>query len=919
MPKPSTAVARHRAAKLVETLESRVLMATVPAGFADATYVAGISSATSMAFAPDGRLFVTQQGGQMRVITRNAAGAGTLLATPFLSVSTDSSGERGLLGVALSPDFPATGHVFVYYTVPQTTRFNRISRFTAADADGNPDNGIQPGNVAIAGSEVVLMNLDPLSGATNHNGGAMHFGPDGKLYVAVGDNANSSHPQSFANRHGKMLRINPDGSIPADNPFLASTTGGNRAIWAMGLRNPYTFAFQPTTGRMFINDVGDNGPDDQKWEEINEGAPGRNYGWPNTGDGYFDPTAFPQFTNPLHAYNHTTGGRAITGGVFYNPPVQNFPSAHLGDYFFSDYVGGFIRKLEAPLTGQRLPSGPFATGASNPVDLDVGPEGHLYYLARGSGTVGRIRYTASLAPSIGTQPANRTASEGQSATFTVSASGDAPLGYQWQRAAAGGAFADIPGARSVSYTTPAAAPADDGARFRVVVTNPHGSATSNEATLTVTANQPPAPVIATPLEGSTFAAGELITFAGSATDAEDGALPASKLRWEILYYTSTANGTGGVRRPFSSATGVAGGEFRPADTGPYSNADVFYRIELSAEDAQGLTTTVVRDIQPRTSGVTIAANVPGLTLNLDGQPQAAPYSFVGVEGFKRQLEAPATQTVNGTTYEFVSWSQGGARSQEIVTPADDATYTATYRQVVPTVVGRHVFYNNSAFDGRDRAATPADDAAVAPDKVALLPGQKATFSNVTSYSRGINGVMVDVRHLPPAATVTEANFRFAVGKGDDAWADSVGEASVSLRRGAGVGGSDRISITFPDARILNRWLRVTFTPASPIAAAGPVNQDVFYFGNLRGDTGDTSKTSADRLAVTATDHFNTRRAMYRRAATITNRYDFDRDGRVNVVDFSIVGRSRFQSLPLITAAPPPMAAQSVREDTLRLT
>ena len=901
-----------------EPLERRTLFAVVPAGFADSPYASTLSNPTSMAFAPDGRLLITQQGGQMRVVTRNAQGVGTLLTAPFLTVSTDPAGERGLLGVALDPAFQTNGHVYVYYTVNSSPRFNRISRFTAADADGNPGNGLQPGNVVAAGSELVLMNLDPLSSATNHNGGAMHFGPDGKLYVAVGDNANSAHSQSFANRHGKMLRINPDGTIPADNPFFTQTTGINRSIWARGFRNPFTFAFQPGTGRMFINDVGDNGPDDQKWEEINEGGAGRNYGWPNTGDGYFDPAAFPQFTNPLHAYNHTTGGRAITGGVFYDPPVQNFPSAHLGDYFFSDYSGGFIRKLEAPATGSRLNSVGFGTGASQPVDLDVGPDGHLYYLARGGGgSVGRIRYTASLAPSIGGQPANRTVTAGATATFGVSASGDAPLGYQWQRNnGPGGAFQDIAGATAATYVTPATTVADDGARFRVVVTNVHGTATSNEATLTVVANRPPAPAIFIFPSDGTFAAGEEILFEGTATDPEDGTLPASAYRWEILYYTSTANGTGGVRRPYLEFVDTTAEVFTIADTGPYTNADVFYRIELTVEDSQGLTTTVVRDIQPRTSTVTLGTNVPGLTLNLDGQPQAAPYTFVGVEGFRRVLEAPATQAANGTTYEFVSWSDGLARSHEITTPVADTTYTAVYRAVdLPVaVVGRHVFYNHSAHDGRDPAATAADDGAVAPNKSALLPGQPASFSNVTSYSRGINGVMVDVENLPDAATVTAANFGFALGRGDGAWADGPAPAAVTLRRGAGVGGSDRVTLTWADGQIVNRWLRVTFTPGA--GSATPINSDVFYFGNLRGETGDPTK-GATAVAVTTTDVLRTRQAMHR-PAPLNSAFDHNRDGRVNVLDLALSRLSRGQRLTLFNAPPPPLApATNANDNVLR--
>ena len=213
-----------------------------------------------MQFAPDGRLFICQQTGQLRVFKN-----GVLLTAPFVSLSVDSGGERGLLGVAFDPDFATNQFVYVYYTVPGSPAHNRVSRFTAN------------GDVAAAGSELVILELNNLSGATNHNGGALHFGPDGRLYIAVGENANGNHAQSMANLLGKMLRINRDGTIPADNPFFGTATGQNRAIWALGLRNPFTFAFQPGTGRMFINDVGQNA-----WEEINDGIAGSNYGWPTT-------------------------------------------------------------------------------------------------------------------------------------------------------------------------------------------------------------------------------------------------------------------------------------------------------------------------------------------------------------------------------------------------------------------------------------------------------------------------------------------------------------------------------------------------------------------------------------------------------------------------------------------------------------
>ena len=362
---------------MIEGLESRVLLATVPAGFADTNnWVGGLGSiGTAMAFAPDGRLFVCQQDGRLRVVKTTPQATGQLLSTPFLTRSVDSSGERGLLGIAFDPGFLSNGYVYIYYTVPGTGVHNRVSRVRAADADPDP-NVYLPGDTEEAGSEVALMDLNPLSSATNHNGGAIHFGLDGKLYIAVGENANPSNAQTLNNRLGKVLRINSDGSIPTDNPFYNTATGVNRVIWSMGLRNPFTFAFQPGSGRMFINDVGQS-----SWEEIDDGRAGANYGWPTT-EGKFNAAQYPNFTNPLYAYDHSGGANAITGGAFYNPPTaqQNFPSSYLGDYFFADNGAGWIHML-SPGGATPTVSG-FATGINGPVDLKVGPDGALYYLAR---------------------------------------------------------------------------------------------------------------------------------------------------------------------------------------------------------------------------------------------------------------------------------------------------------------------------------------------------------------------------------------------------------------------------------------------------------------------------------------------------------------------------------------------------------
>jgi len=371
---------------------------TLPSGFAQTRFAEGLTAPTAMDFAPDGRLFVAEQGGTMQVVDTD----GTLQDPPFLDISSkvNAAGERGLLGVAFDPDFDPTfattdnNYVYVYYTTVDTSVHNRVSRFPATE-DSN-------GNLVAGTEEPPIFELPPLS-ATNHNGGAIHFGADGKLYVAVGENARPSAAQSLSTTLGKMLRINKDGTIPTDNPFNAYTTGNNQAIWAAGLRNPYSFDVQPGTGRIFINDVGQ-----QTFEEINEGKAGANYGWPvNEGPiRYQAPKkkkkghhkkkrrhkrpAAPFYNSPLYSYPHTAGNCAITGGAFYNPQTNQFPTDYIGDYFFADFCGGWIVRYD-PATGQVAA---FKSGSGEfPVDLKVGSEGDLFFLARATGSVEKIAYT----------------------------------------------------------------------------------------------------------------------------------------------------------------------------------------------------------------------------------------------------------------------------------------------------------------------------------------------------------------------------------------------------------------------------------------------------------------------------------------------------------------------------------------------
>jgi glucose/arabinose dehydrogenase len=609
--------------------------ATLPSGFVETIVASGIASPTAMAIAPDGRIFVCSQTGALRVIKN-----GVLLATPFVTLSVDSTGERGLLGIAFDPGFNLNRFIYLYYTVPGTPAHNRVIRVTAN------------GDVVLPGSDVVILELNSLSTALVHNGGALHFGPDRNLYIAVGDNAKGTNAQNLSILFGKILRLNSDGTIPPDNPFAQSTTA-RREIWALGLRNPFTFAFRGTTSFMYINDVGLS-----TWEEINLGQAGANYGWPAT-EG---PTTNPAYKSPSYYYGHSDGC-AITGGAFYSPTTPNFPSFYVGKYFFGDYCSGFIRVLD-PATAQATD---FITGASEPVDIQVGADGSLYYLARGTDSVMQVRYTTNVSPVITAQPASKMVSVGYPATFSATASGSSPLSYQWMRNGV-----DISGATARKYTIASTSLLDNGAQFRLRVSNPSGSTLSNVATLSVTSNEPPVGQILTPAQGKTYFGGMVVKYSGSASDFEDGDLPASAFTWQVDFHHDTHF------HPFIAATtGSKTGTFTIPTRGEVS-ANVYYRIMLKVRDSMGLTQTVTRDILPRKVDMTFATLPAGLQIALDGQNRVTPFTVTGVVGIIRAIAAPSPQTANGLSYVFQSWSDGGAKSHEISTPAVNSTYTANF-------------------------------------------------------------------------------------------------------------------------------------------------------------------------------------------------------------------------------------------------
>jgi len=630
-----------------ESLESRQMLANVSSGFADSTFITGLDKPTQMAWTPDGRLLVAQQGGNLRLVKN-----GQLLSSNVLALTVSKAAERGFSGVVADPSFADNGYIYVYYSrfTPGTSvANNRVSRFT------------MNGDVAALSTERVLMDLDPLI-SSYHMGGGMHFGSDSKLYISTGENARGTPAQRLDNVLGKILRINKDGTIPTDNPFYGSTTGNNRAIFSLGLRNPFTFAIQPGTQTLFINDVGENA-----WEEVNKGGARSNFGWPNT-EG---PTTNPAFTSPVYAFNHSDGGHAVIGADFY-PDSGPFPSQFRGKYIFGDHVKGWIRAMD-PASTQIV--GEISRGGIEAMtDIDIGPDGALYYLERfyqSPGRIGRITATGTQtnSPVIQNSPENKTVNVGDSAIFSVIANGQSPLSYQWQRNRV-----DIPGANGPTYGIGSTTLDDNGDKFRAIVSNAAGSATSAEATLTV--NQPtnaPTPVINQPAAVETYQAGDTITFSGGATDLQDGTLGNSALTWTVDFHHDTHT------HPFLSASsGVGGGTFTIPTDGEVA-ADTWFRIYLAATDSDGNTTTTFREVFPQKTTVTLASNVSGLTINLDNQPRTTPFSYQGVENFPRAISAPISQVKNGITYTFTGWSDGVTSATRIVlTPRDTTTYTANF-------------------------------------------------------------------------------------------------------------------------------------------------------------------------------------------------------------------------------------------------
>lgn len=616
---------------------------SLPANFQRVQVVNGINGGTAMAFLPDGRILVCQQAGQLRVIKN-----GSLLSTPAITLSVSTSGERGLIGIAVDPNFSTNRYIYLYYTSTSGPH-NRVSRFTMTGD--------------VAGAETALLDL-PTSSAIYHNGGGLSFGNDGKLYISVGDDKTGDNAKNLDNYKGKLLRINTDGSVPSGNPF--SGGAARSRVWAYGLRNPFTNSIDPVTGKIFINDVGES-----TWEEINDASVGgRHFGWPDK-EGTCT-SGCTGLTNPIYRYSTNRNasppdgqGCAINGGTFFNGAISNYPATYNGKYFFLDYCGGWINYIN-PTSPTRTA---FATGLGDGlVYIKQGNDGNLYFLSRDNSALYRIIYTGTQAPVITTQPQSLSVPQGQTATFSIVATANPAPTYQWRKNAV-----NISGATAASYSIANVQPADSGL-YSVVVTNTAGSVTSSNARLTITRpNTLPVATITAPANNSRFRAGDTVLFAGTGTDAEDGTLPANAFHWWVDFHHANHIHPGPQLRD-----SVKNGAFVISDGG-HTETDIWYRILLSVKDSRGDVDTTYVEMFPVTSNIRLNTQPAGLQIRLNNIPFTTPYSSATLSGMVRPMDAPSPQTLNGVTYIFDRWAHGGARAQTIRITDNDTTFTAIFK------------------------------------------------------------------------------------------------------------------------------------------------------------------------------------------------------------------------------------------------
>ena len=705
-----------------------VRAADLPQGFQETIVLSGLNNPTAVQFASDGRVFVAEKRGVIKVFD----GLGDTSPITFVDLRTEvyNFWDRGLLGLALHPNFPTTPYVYALYT-RDALPGGAAPRWGTANTDSDPcptppgataDGCVVTGRLTrlTASGDVATETLplitDWCQQYPSHSVGDLAFGADGSLYVSGGDGASfnftdwgqdgspinpcgdppggsgasltpptaeggalrsqdlrtAADPTTL---DGSILRVDPlTGTALASNPLFASPDANARRIVASGLRNPFRITVRPGTNELWAGDVGWS-----TWEEINRVANPTagvvNFGWPcyeGVGtQGSYDSAnlnlcealyAEGSATPPYFAYRHgqpvsneacaTGNGSSTAGLTFYQTANGSYPAEYDGALFFADYSRKCIWVMFSGANGLPDPATrtTFRNNAANPVQLKIGPGGDLYYVDFTGGTIRRISYTPTNQSPVANIVANPTEglaplSVSFDGTGSTDADGD-PLTYRW----------DLDGDGALDDST-AAAPSHTysavGTYNVTLEVNDGRGGTATDAVTIQAGGTSPTPTISTPTAGTTWAVGQTIGFSGSASDFQDGTLPASALTWELILHHCPGDASSCHEHPIQSWVGIASGSF----VAPDHDYPASLELRLTAEDSDGLKATVSRDLQPRTAVLTFATKPAGLSLVVGGaEARQAPFSITAIVGSRITISAPLTQTLSGTTYTFRSLS-----------------------------------------------------------------------------------------------------------------------------------------------------------------------------------------------------------------------------------------------------------------------
>jgi glucose/arabinose dehydrogenase len=707
----------------------------LPPGFRETTVFTGLTNPTAVRFSPDGRVFVAEKSGLIKVFSSLSDNTAEVYAD--LRRQVHDFWDRGLLGIALDPGFPTKSSIYVLYTHDAPIG-GTAPRFGDACSDPVGDGCVVSGRLSRLGpdgTEQVLIE-DWCQQYPSHSIGSLAFGPDGALYVSGGDGASFNFvdygqagspvnpcgdppggsgtalspplaeggslrsqdlrtPADPTSLDGAILRLDPaTGQGMPGNPLAASSDPNARRIVGYGLRNPFRMTFRPGTQELWIGDVGWS-----DWEEIDRlvapaDSSADNFGWPcYEGDGrqggydaanlnicenlYAQPNAV---VAPYFRYRHRApiaasdacpiGGSSVAGLAFQFYTGGPYPPEYDGALFIADYSRNCIWVMQR--AGGELPSPSnikrFRNGAAQPVDLQIGPGGDLFYVDLG-GTVRRIQFieAANRTPTAVATASPTSGAPPLAVNFDGSGSSDPDgdaLSYAWDLDA-DGAHDDSTSARPTwTYTTAGTHVAS------LRLTDAAGASDTDSVTIAV---GEPKVTIDAPSPQTTWAVGTAITFSGSATDNEGQPIPAAGLSWSLVLHHGQCPAC--HTHPLQSFPGVAGGTFTAPDHGYPSSLE----LSLSATDANGLKATKSVQLLPRTAALTLATQPSGLTLALNGAAATTPFTRTVIVGSRNTLSAPSPQQRQGR-WTWSSWSDGGGQTHDVTAPSGGATYTATYRR-----------------------------------------------------------------------------------------------------------------------------------------------------------------------------------------------------------------------------------------------